>query len=395
MTSWLFEIAKVGKSPDSRGPPLVKPFMVCCRSHRPVLSVAEMTGAQKIEYPPNLKLMLERALKDTEGFWGDAARELHWFKPWNRVFEWNYPNFKWFLEGRTNLSYNCVDRHVLEKGRGDKAAIIWESGETNETRVLTYRQLLDDVKRLAAALRAQGVEKGDRVTIYMPMVPEATEAMLACTRIGAIHSVVFGGFGAAALAERIVDAGSKVLLTADVAYRRGKDVPLKEVVDEALETPSQVQKVVLLKRAPKEPNMKKGRDLFWDEALDAGKSAKTDFVPVESNELAFILHTSGTTAKPKGTVQPHGSYQVYISLHGQMGLQHERSRHLVVYIRHRMDRWSQLRRLRAVALRLYHAHVRRCPGLSRPGCLVAHCREASSQQDVDLPNRRQGTDEVR
>jgi len=276
-----------------------------------------MTGAQKIEYPPNLKLMLERALKDTEGFWGDAARELHWFKPWSRVFEWNYPNFKWFTGGTTNLSYNCVDRHVLEKGRGDKAAIIWESGETNETRVLTYRQLLDDVKRLAAALRAQGVEKGDRVTIYMPMVPEATEAMLACTRIGAIHSVVFGGFGAAALAERIVDAGSKVLLTADVAYRRGKDVPLKEVVDEALETPSQVQKVVLLKRAPKEPNMKKGRDLYWDEALDVGKSAKTDFVPVESNELAFILHTSGTTAKPKGTVQPHGSYQVYIHSMGK------------------------------------------------------------------------------
>jgi acetyl-CoA synthetase len=141
-----------------------------------------MTGAQKIEYPPNLKLMPERALKDTEGFWGDAARELHWFKPWNRVFEWNYPNFKWFLEGRTNLSYNCVDRHVLEKGGGDKPAIIWESGETNETRVLTYRQLLDDVKRLAAALRAQGVEKGDRVTIYMPMVPRSRGAMKGALR---------------------------------------------------------------------------------------------------------------------------------------------------------------------------------------------------------------------
>jgi len=261
--------------------------------------------------------MLERALNDTESFWGEAARELHWFKPWDRVFEWNYPNFKWFLGGTTNLSYNCVDRHVLQKRRGDKAAIIWESGETGQTRVLAYSQLLDDVKRLAAALRALGVGKGYRVTIYMPMVPEAAVAMLACTRIGAIHSVVFGGFGAAALAERIVDADSKVLVTADVGYRRGKEVMLKEVADAALQAPNQIEKVVVLKRASKEPDMKKGRDMYWEEALDAGRSEKTDLVPVESNELAFILHTSGTTAKPKGTVQPHGSYQVYIHSMGK------------------------------------------------------------------------------
>jgi len=261
--------------------------------------------------------MLERALNDTESFWGEAARELHWFKPWDRVFEWNYPNFRWFVGGTTNLSYNCVDRHVVQKGRGDKAAIIWESGETGQTRVLTYSQLLDDVKRLAAALRALGVEKSDRVTIYMPMVPEAAVAMLACARIGAIHSVVFGGFGAAALAERIVDAGSKVLVTADVGYRRGKEVKLKEVADGALQAPNQIEKVVVLKRASKEPDMKKGRDMYWEEALDAGRSEKTDLVPVESNELAFILHTSGTTAKPKGTVQPHGSYQVYIHSMGK------------------------------------------------------------------------------
>lgn len=276
-----------------------------------------MSGSQKIEYPRPLKEMLERALNDTESFWGEAARELHWFKPWDRVFEWNYPNFRWFVGGTTNLSYNCVDRHVVQKGRGDKAAIIWESGETGQTRVLTYSQLLDDVKRLAAALRALGVEKSDRVTIYMPMVPEAAVAMLACARIGAIHSVVFGGFGAAALAERIVNAGSKVLVTADVGYRRGKEVRLKEVADGALQAPNQIEKVVVLKRASKEPDMKKGRDMYWEEALDAGRSEKTDLVPVESNELAFILHTSGTTAKPKGTVQPHGSYQVYIHSMGK------------------------------------------------------------------------------
>jgi len=276
-----------------------------------------MSGGQRIEYPPRLREMLERALKDTDGFWGEAARELHWFKSWDRVFEWKYPNFRWFVGGLTNISYNAVDYHVLQKGRGDKAAIIWESGETGESRVLTYGQLLDQVKNFAAALRALGVGKGDRVTIYMPMVPEATVAMLACTRIGAIHSVVFGGFGSGALAERIVDAGSKVLVTSDVAFRRGKTVNLKEVVDDALQTPSQIQKGVVLKRGSNEVQMKKGRDMYWGEALEAGKSAKSDFVPVESNELAFILHTSGTTAKPKGTVQPHGSYQVYIHAMGK------------------------------------------------------------------------------
>ena len=276
-----------------------------------------VSTAQKIEYPARLREMLDRALKDTEGFWGEAARELHWFKPWNRVFEWNYPAFKWFVGGLTNLSYNCVDYHVLQKGRGEKAAIIWESGETGESRTLTYRELFEEVKKFAAALRALGVEKGDRVTIYMPMVPEAAVAMLACTRIGAIHSVVFGGFGAGALAERIVDAGSKVLVTADLAYRRGKEVNLKEVADEALQTASQVQKVVVFKRGSKEPQMKKGRDIYWDEALDAGRSGNADFAQMESNELVFILHTSGTTAKPKGTVQPHGSYQVYIHSMGK------------------------------------------------------------------------------
>ncbi len=279
--------------------------------------VIGMSESQKVQYPAHLREVLERALKDTEGFWGDAARELRWFKPWSRVLEWNYPDFKWFVGGETNLSYNAVDYHVLEKGRGDKAAIIWESAETDQRRVLTYSQLLESVKRFSGALRAQGVRKGDRVTIYMPMIPEAAVAMLATTRIGAIHSVVFGGFGSGALSERIVDAGSKVVVAADVGYRRGKEVKLKEVVDEALINPNDVKKVIVLKRGSKEPQMKQGRDLYWDQALDAGRSEKQDFEPVESNELAFILHTSGTTAKPKGTVQPHGSYQVYIHSMGK------------------------------------------------------------------------------
>jgi len=262
--------------------------------------------------------MLDRAMKDPEGFWAEAAGELHWFKTWDRVLEWNYPDFRWFLGGITNLSYNCLDHNVLQKGRGQKASIVWESGETGESRSYTYSQLLESVKKLAAALRALGVGKGDRVTIYMPMVPEAVVAMLASTRIGAVHSVVFGGFGAGALANRIVDAQSKVVVTADVAFRRGKGVKLKPVVDEALQqTPSQVKKVVVLKRTSGEPPMRNGRDLYWDEAIDAGLSESSDHVPLESNELAFILHTSGTTAKPKGTVQPHGSYQVYIHSMGR------------------------------------------------------------------------------
>ena len=276
-----------------------------------------VSTAQKIEYPARLREMLDYALKDTEGFWGEAARELHWFKPWNRVFEWNYPDFKWFVGGLTNLSYNCVDYHVLQKGRGEKAAIIWESGETGESRTLTYRELFEEVKKFAAALRALGVEKGDRVTIYMPMVPEAAVAMLACTRIGAIHSVVFGGFGYGALAERIADAESRLVVTADVGYRRGKEVNLKEVVDSALKSDTSVKRVIVLKRESKDPAMISGRDMFWEEAIEKGRGTTAHIEYMRAEDPAFILYTSGTMAKPKGTVQPHGSYQVHIYAMGK------------------------------------------------------------------------------
>ncbi|MEA2089212.1 MAG: acetate--CoA ligase [Thermoproteota archaeon] len=275
-----------------------------------------MKEPQGIQYPPHLKWMLNRALEDPEGFWGEAAEGLHWFKRWDKVFEWNYPFFQWFKGGETNLSYNCVDYHV-NRGEGNKAAIIWETGEGKPSRVLTYNQLFLQVKRLAAGLKALGVEKGDRVTIYMPMTPEAIVAMLATTRIGAIHSVVFGGFGYGALAERIMDAHSRIVLTADVGYRKGKVVRLKRVVDEALKKAKIVKRVVVLKRAGEEPPMTPKRDIYWEEALNEGKGINAEAVPMEANELAFILYTSGTTAKPKGTVQPHGSYQVYIYAMGK------------------------------------------------------------------------------
>ena len=271
----------------------------------------------RIVFPPELKYMLERALQDPESFWGEVASELYWFRRWEKVFEWNYPDFFWFKGGETNLSYNCLERNV-EKGRGNKPALVWENGEGLPRRVLTYDDLLSQVKTFAAALKGCGVGRGDRVTIYMPMVPEAAIAMLACTRIGAIHSLVFGGFGFGALADRIEDAESRIVVTADVGYRRGSVVNLKEVVDEALRSrPLKVEKTIVLQRGGKSPPMTSGKDLFWDEALAKGQGVKADVEEMRADELAFILHTSGTMAKPKGTVQPHGSYQVYIYAMGK------------------------------------------------------------------------------
>ncbi|MDI6805066.1 MAG: acetate--CoA ligase [Candidatus Bathyarchaeia archaeon] len=276
-----------------------------------------MQKTPKIEYPPKLKSMLKKALEDPENFWGEIAGELHWFKRWDKVFEWNYPNFTWFKNGITNISYNCTEYHV-NKGRGDCTAIIWENGEGQPTRKLTYEQLLQEVKRFAAGLKALGVKKGDRVTTYMPMIPEAAIAMLATTRIGAIHSVVFGGFGYGALADRIADAEPKVVVTADVGFRRGETINLKEVVDEALKVSGKsVEKVITLKRGEKEPLMISKRDVLWDEAIEKGKGVNAEAERMRADELAFILYTSGTMAKPKGTVQPHGSYQVYIYAMGK------------------------------------------------------------------------------
>lgn len=274
------------------------------------------TKTSKIEYPPQLKWMLKRALEDPETFWGEVASELHWFRRWEKVFEWNYPNFSWFKGGTTNISYNCLEYQV-KKGRGNHAAIISENGEGLPTRVLTYNQLLHEVERFASALKALGVNKGDRVTIYMPMVPEAAVAMLSTTRIGAIHSVVFGGFGYGALAERIDDAESRLVVTADVGYRRGKEINLKEVVDNALKNDKNVRKIIVLKRGQKDPFMVSGRDMFWNEAVEKGKGVVAEVEQTQAEDPAFILYTSGTMAKPKGTVQPHGSYQVHIYAMGK------------------------------------------------------------------------------
>jgi acetyl-CoA synthetase len=260
---------------------------------------------------PIINALQHRADSDPDSFWAQEATKLHWFHPWSRVFESDPPEFKWFVGGRTNLSYNCVDRHV-ENGRGGHAALVYEN-ERGERRVLTYYQLWSQVKRTAAALRGLGVTRGDRVAIYMPTMPEAIVAMLACARIGAIHVVVFAGFGSRALAERIQLSGAKVLLTADVTYRKGKDTPLLEIVESALAEPGLVvEKVVILPRGAKTPTLHPGRDLFWHEFLAGGDGHSDAYESMEANEPAYILATSGTTAKPKLVVHVHGGYTLWI-----------------------------------------------------------------------------------
>jgi acetyl-CoA synthetase len=243
-------------------------------------------------------------------FWAAQARELTWFKPWRRVLDWHPPHAKWFVGGKLNASVNCLDRHV-RGSRRNKVAILWE-GEPGDRRTISYFELYREVNRCASALKALGVKKGDRVAIYMPMVPEVVVAMLACARIGAPHSVVFGGFSAEALRDRINDARAKVLMTADLGYRRGQIVPLKRHADEALKEAPSVEHVVVVRRHGADAedqlvHMQPGRDHWYHELLaDAAPECKPAVMDAE--DLLFILYTSGTTGKPKGIVHTTGGY---------------------------------------------------------------------------------------
>jgi acetyl-CoA synthetase len=251
------------------------------------------------------RAMYQRSLSDPEGFWAEQAETLLWSRKWDRVLEWKAPFARWFDGGQLNVSANCLDRHVAT-WRRNKAALVWE-GEPGDVRTLTYQQLLGEVCRCANALKALGVGKGDRVGIYLPMIPEAAVAMLACARIGATHSVVFGGFSAEALRDRMNDAKARAVITADGGYRRGSVVPLKANVDEALEGVPSVASVLVVRRTGTAVAMREGRDHWWHETVEAA-SAECPPEPVDAEHPLFILYTSGTTGKPKGVVHTTGGY---------------------------------------------------------------------------------------
>ena len=255
--------------------------------------------------------LYDEAAADDEGFWARQAAELlDWSRDWDTICEWELPYAKWFVGGTLNVAANCLDRHVAA-GLGDRVAIHWE-GEPGDTRTITYGDLLGEVQRFANALKGLGVQKGDRVNIYLPMIPEAAVAMLACARIGAAHSVVFGGFSAQALADRINDAAAKVLITADGGYRRGDVFPLKTAADEAVAATTTIEHVVVVQRGKNEVPMVDGRD-HWYHELIAAADAECPAEPMDSEDLLFLLYTSGTTGKPKGIMHTTGGYLTHVA----------------------------------------------------------------------------------
>ena len=274
------------------------------RVFSPQESFTKQANLTKEEYE---KLIL-KANTDFEGYWTELAeKNIYWFKKWDKVLEWNEPFAKWFIGAKTNVSYNCLDRHLKE--RGNKTALIW-IGENGEKRTITYQELFNEVCRFSNVLLELGVKDQDRVVIYMPLVPEAVVAMLACTRIGAVHSIVFGGFSQEAILDRVNDAKAKIIITADGGYRRGQIVPLKSNVDKALEKCSSVEKVIVVQRTKNKVNIKANRD-FWYHELISTASSENKACELDSEHPLFILYTSGTTGKPKGILHTTGGYLLW------------------------------------------------------------------------------------
>jgi acetyl-CoA synthetase len=273
------------------------------------------------KFPPSAEFKRQSLITDTglyddadedyQGFWArQAADLLTWSTDWDTICEWELPYAKWFVGGQLNVSYNCLDRHV-EAGRGDKVAFYWE-GEPGDVRVLTYADLLDEVQRFANALKDLGVQRGDRVNIYLPMIPEAAISMLACARIGAVHSVVFGGFSAQSLSDRINDAEAKVLITADGGYRRGEVFALKPAADDAIASTTTIEHVVVVRRGGNDVEMTPGRDQWYHDVIAAADPV-CPAEPMDSEQLLFLLYTSGTTGKPKGIMHTSGGYLTHVA----------------------------------------------------------------------------------
>ncbi|HMV86873.1 MAG TPA: acetate--CoA ligase [Blastocatellia bacterium] len=269
---------------------------------------AEFSAGAHIKSRADYDRIYKESVENPEAFWAGIAGELHWFKKWDKVLEWNEPFAEWFVGGQTNISYNCLDRH-LDTWRKNKAAIIWE-GEPGDQRTLTYQQLHHEVCKFANVLKSLGIEKGDRVAIYMPMIPELPVAMLACARIGATHSIIFGGFSAEALKDRINDAQAKAVITADGGFRRGTVVQLKPAVDEAVKGCPTIEQVVVVERCKNKIHMEAGRDHWYHQLMETASDV-CPAEPLDSEHPLYILYTSGTTGKPKGIVHTTGGYSVH------------------------------------------------------------------------------------
>jgi acetyl-CoA synthetase len=289
-------------------------FESLMREDRLFLPPAEFAAKAWIGSEEEYERMYARSVADPEGFWAEAASELDWFAPWERVLDGSGPHAKWFTGGKLNLSHNCVDRHAKD-ARKDKVALLWEGepcvdGRPSEIRKLTYGELLEQVQRFANVLKSLGVKKGDRVAVYMGMSPELAIAVLACARIGAVHSVIFGGFAAHAIADRVKDSDCRVVVTQDISYRRGAEVKLKQIVDEAMQSCPGVRSVVVFQREVKASvKMEAGRDVWWHEAMGS-VSAECPPEWMDAEDPLYILYTSGTTGKPKGLVHTTGGYAV-------------------------------------------------------------------------------------
>ena len=277
------------------------------RENRVFQPPAEFAATAHVKSLAEYEALYARSIGDPEGFWAEVASELHWFEPWTQVLDWKLPWAKWFVGGKINLCYNCVDRHVLN-GKKDKLAILWE-GEPGEIRRLTFGDLLAEVQKFANVLKGLGIKKGDRVAVYMGMAPELAITLLACARIGAVHSVIFGGFAANALVDRINDAECCAVITQDTSYRRGNEVKLKAVVDEAVANCPSVQSVVVYRRSGSQVPFTPGRDHWWHELMEKA-AAECPAEPLDSEDPLYILYTSGTTGKPKGLVHTTGGYSV-------------------------------------------------------------------------------------